>query len=359
MIDVFYTPVTLARSMVASLPKEFCPSKIVDFAAGAGHLLQAAEALWPTASIYANDWCPRTARMLRSQGKGWSVSCANFLSLRSRNQAKCCEKKGYFDLILLNPPFSQRGIKPMVWPGYPEITSGQAALFLFIALKFLAPKGYLIAILPDGCLSSARDRDGWSTLKNEYDIEVVSRNPNNVFKGVSARTSIVRLRKKAAPQLSRPALKSDELRSSSLQMIRGTVQMHSFQESESGYPLVHTSELREGIVQASQYYVEAARTICGPAVLFPRVGRVAPQKICILQRSQVVAPSDCVLGVSCVSLKEARNLRDAILREWPHFAANYRGTGAPYITIERARSVIESIRCNASQEECHQNSILQ
>ncbi|WP_186066916.1 hypothetical protein [Burkholderia gladioli] len=347
MIDVFYTPNSLACSMVKSLPKDFCPSSIVDFAAGEGSLLEAAAALWPDAVVYANDVCPRSARRLRMQEPRWIVSCSNFLSERSRGRSKFAQLAGSFDLVLLNPPFSQRGVKPMNWPGMPAITTGLAALFVHVALGYLAPSGYLLAILPDGCLSSVRDRAGWVALADAYDVEVIGSNPTNSFKGVSARTSIVRIRKRSASifaELAEATVGTPPMLPATQPVVRGHHQMHSLKKSRRGIPLVHTSELREGSVMEAKKRIVTEKTICGPALLFPRVGRVTPQKVCLLEDSREVALSDCVLAVQCATRIEAEQLRDEILASWPTFAAGYRGTGAPYITVKRAASILDEIQ---------------
>src|SRR5690554_913744 len=238
MIDAFYTPDTLAALMVQSLPKGFRPSQVVDFSAGEGSLLVAAVSFWPNATVHANDICPRSARRLRELGPDWSVSCADFLSARSRKKAKFGSLTESFDLILLNPPFSQKGVKPASWPGMPQITTGQAALFVYIALSYLAKSGYLLAILPDGCLSSERDRDGWIALASVCDIEVIETNPVNSFKGVSARTSIVRIRKKLKPAFVKVVDETDYIQNSMTKVIRGSHQMHSLKKNCRGIPLI-------------------------------------------------------------------------------------------------------------------------
>ena len=344
MIDVFYTPDTLAALMVQSLPKGFSPSRIVDFSAGEGSLLLAAESFWPNASVHANDICPRSVRRLRKLEPSWSVSCADFLSTRSRCRSKFGSLTESFDLILLNPPFSQKGVKPVSWPGAPQITTGQAALFVYIALGYLAKSGYLLAILPDGCLSSERDRDGWVALASVCDIEVIETNPINSFKGVSARTSIVRIRKKLKPAFVKLVDETDYMQSSMTKVIRGSHQMHSLKKDCRGIPLIHTSELRDGAVKVSKQSIATKKIIKGPALLFPRVGLVTPQKVCLLECSREVALSDCVLAVQCETSVEVELLRNEILKVWPIFAENYRGTGAPYITLERASKIISVIQ---------------
>jgi len=347
MIDVFYTPDSLAMSMVRSLPKGFNPSKVADFTAGEGSLLEAAASLWPGAMIFANDVCPRTVRRLRAREPQWSVSCVDFVSERSRTQSKFGRQAGAFDLILLNPPFSQRGMKPTGWPGMPGITTGQAALFLYIALGYLAPSGYLLAILPDGCLSSTRDRKGWMALAAAYDIEVISNNPRNSFKGVSARTSIVRVKKKAFQKQVKASGQPDVVTTLSTEVVRGAHQMHVLQNSRKGIPLIHTSELRDGAVCDARLRIVAEKTIRGPALLFPRVGRVTPEKVCFLEASREVALSDCVLGIRCATTKEAHELKNKLLNAWPKFAEGFRGTGAPYITVERAARIFADIQQEA------------
>jgi hypothetical protein len=67
-----------------------------------------------------------------------------------------------------------------------------------------------------------------------------------------------------------------------------------------------------------------------------------------LEDSREVALSDCVLGVQCDTSIEAERLRRGILNMWPKFAEGYRGTGAPYITLERAANIFDAIQRRSS-----------
>ena len=111
--------------------------------------------------------------------------------------------------------------------------------------------------------------------------------------------------------------------------IRGSFQLRGF-------------DLQNGAVMSSGVHVMGA-VLTGPALLFPRVGLVTPGKLCVLSKGRQVTLSDCVLGVACESETEVELLRQMVLANWPTFASAYRGTGAPYITLERASRVLSNI----------------
>src|SRR5262249_19070348 len=109
MIDKHYTSVSLAEAMIAALPKDFSPRTVADFAAGPGGLIDAALSKWKNLEIIANDLCKNSAYKLRKKYPQGIVSCCNFLKRSSIKVAKFAPKIGKLDLILINPPFSQRG----------------------------------------------------------------------------------------------------------------------------------------------------------------------------------------------------------------------------------------------------------
>ena len=344
MIDSFYTPPELAQIMVDVIPRRVSPATIADFASGKGALLRVAEARWPKATILANDADARVAAKLRHTNPGWLISCSDFLCDPSVRTSRINAFRKKVDLALINPPFSQRGIKPISWSdGDIELRAGLATVFVLRALAFLSNRGVLVAVLPDGCLTSIRDSHAWGHIRNRYHVEILRDNNRSSFHGVSARTSLVRIAlADEGFAAEKNACSTDRL----IGLVRGRCQMHVLHKyrSKAGVPLVHSSQLLDGKVDLERpEKILFPQKIRGPAVLFPRVGQVTPGKVSILQSNVEVVLSDCVLGLTCRDERHARTIRQQLLNSWPDFVAQYRGTGAPYITLDRASHILSAI----------------
>lgn len=339
MIDIHYTPNELATAMVECIPEGFNPTTIADFSAGEGSLLNEAARRWPAAMVFANDLNKVSSRMLASRNQAWSVSCSDFLKATSHTHTKFSSKKRSIDLILLNPPFSERGRRPVEWFDRPSVKSGLATRFVHLSLNYLSSDGYMLAILPNGSLTSERDSQGWAHIQNEYSVEIITDNHMRVFKNAAARTSIVIIRRKFSSgdgHAPRSAFIS-----SGLNIIRrGRIQMHSVSPTGNGYPLVHTTELTGGkaMINTRHGLVLSTTVICGPALLFPRVGMVTPEKVCILDDDVIVTLSDCVLAVEFQDLARLKAARDYLIRDWSSFSGIYGGTGAKYTTVKKAEA---------------------
>lgn len=340
-MDRFYTSPELADALVGlAMPRRRTLS-IADFACGEGSLLLAAERRWPTASMIANDVSAASVAGLRKRRPNWRTACSDFLNPRS---VRSSSLRNYFagvDLVLLNPPFSRRNRQTFEVAAGDEIFHASIAMaFVVNSIPFLRPNGAILAVLPDGCLVSKHDEPVWRALHKQFKVEVIRDNARSAFHGVRARTCLVRLTK-----LSMPLTATEHVASPPAQaIVRGCVQMHSRKvvSSRAGKPLVHTNHLQNGAVMSSGVHVMGA-VLTGPALLFPRVGLVTPGKLCVLSKGRQVTLSDCVLGVACESETEVELLRQMVLANWPTFASAYRGTGAPYITLERASRVLSNI----------------
>ena len=340
-MDCFYTSPELADTLVGLASPRRRSLSVADFACGQGSLLQAAERRWPTASMIANDVSAASVSALRKARPKWQVACADFLHWRSVRSSSLRHHLAGVDLVLLNPPFTRRNRRTL------EVTVGDEALHASIAvafvvnsIPFLRPSGVILAVLPDGCLVSKHDEAVWCALGKQFNVEVIRDNSRSAFHGVRARTCLVRMTKSDAH-----VTVADELTAPLARTItRGRVQMHSRQvvSAGQGRRLVHTSNLLNGLVTSSSEYV-LGPVLTGPALLFPRVGLITPGKVCVLGVGQRVTLSDCVLGVVCESETDAEFLKRAVLAAWPAFASAYRGTGAPYITVERASAVLAKI----------------
>lgn len=351
-MDRFYTSPELADTLVGLMKKRRRALAIADFACGEGSLLLAAERRWPQASMIANDISARAINGIRKNRPLWESACADFLNPRSVRSSALRHHIGGVDLILLNPPFSRRDRRTYsVVFGAEKLHASIALAFLVNSIPFLRSSGVILAVLPDGCLVGNHDEPVWQALRRKYKVEVIRDNSRSAFQGVRARTCLVRMTKlenHAAPNL-------DSTAKPRLQILRGRIQMHSRKVVSAGLgtPLVHTSHLLAGAVTRSDECVEGP-VVTGPALLFPRVGLITPGKICVLSADRCVTLSDCVLAVVCKSEPEANALRGQVLAAWPVFASAYRGTGAPYITLERASTVLLEIAGvkNSAHSEC-------
>jgi hypothetical protein len=343
MIDQFYTSPELASILVGCVPKSLRPKVIADFAAGEGSLLCAGKNLWPRAHTLANDLSRTTVRRLKGTHPDWVVTNANFLKERSVRSSSLNAWAGRVDLVLLN----QRTRTPLRI-AYRDEPSGASLAMAFVvkSLEFTHRDSYVLAVLPDGCLVSKCDEQIWNRLRCDFHVEVLRDNANSAFDGVRARTSIVRI-SRLRQTLQKSALGDKSLdMAAPYELKRGRLQMHSLQPSRSqkAVPLVHTSHLIQGQVVQSGPKVVAKHVVRGPAILFPRVGRVTPNKVCILETGQNVALSDCVISIEQLSADQVLGLRRDILNNWATLAEAYRGTGAPHVTLERAYSALARVR---------------
>lgn len=343
MKDSIYTSPELADTLLSLANLRAKPKVVADFACGEGSLLLAAERRWQNIVAIANDLSAEAISRVRRLRPTWELACANFLNPRSVRASTLRRYVGGVDLVAINPPFSRRDKRtfPVSVLGRP-LHASVATAFVANSLPFLRTGGVLLAVLPDGCLVSLQDAEVWNALKRAFQVEVIRDNSHSAFKGVRARTSLVRMTK--ARTILSPSEVEDSGTESLVQVYRGKCQMHTRLQvnAMSGSPLVHTTHLRAGRVVHSDEYV-VGQTYRGPALLFPRVGLVTPDKLCELPDSSEVVLSDCVLAVTCPSTASVRMLRELILASWPKFASSYRGTGAPYVTVERAVSTLSEL----------------
>ena len=345
MIDQHFTSPELAELMVEAVPKGYYPPVVGDFAAGDGSLLGAAQQRWPESLLLGNDMSRMHTRTLKDRFPAGIVSCSDFMQEHSSRRAIYQGLRGAVDLLLLNPPFSQRGIPPIACTvGAHRVRAGLALAFVCRAAEFLAADGLLVAIVPDGCLVSERDRAAWVALRSRFRVEFLCENDIYAFSGVRAKTWLVKLT--PARTFEPPLLPCTPNLAKVPNLVRGHCQMHDSNiqiGTGKGTQLVHTSDLAHGKVIRSNRTVAGREIMVGPAVLVPRVGNPTPQKIAVLPEGCSVTLSDCVIAVPCKTSGEADQLRKRIVDHWPIFSASYRGTGAPYTTVARAAEVIQEI----------------
>src|SRR5205823_1826454 len=119
---------------------------------------------------------------------------ADFLHGNRTAMSKLSAFFGGVDLVLLNPPFSQRGTKPLRLRIHGEDTRcGTATAFVCKSVEFLASGGHLIGVLPGGSLCSQRDKHAWDILRAHWLVEEVADLGTFAFRGVTAGARILRI----------------------------------------------------------------------------------------------------------------------------------------------------------------------
>lgn len=352
MIDQHFTPPLLASLLVDSLPKAFEPSYIADFAVGEGSLIYAALKKWPRGvNVVANDLSMDILNLL--DNNNWQKFNVDFLDIKAIADSELKQFENKMDLILLNPPFSQRGIKPILWEGTENgIKSGIALNFIYNALNFLKLGGFLVAVVPNGCLTSQRDEKALTYLKEKYEFKIIAQNKEATFEKVRVKTSIIMI-KNVKPKKYQKDMRilADRLNS---RVFRGKFQMHKASSKiiDNGYPLVHTSSLKNNTIDFLNCYkvTNENSIVRGPAILFPRVGNFNQEKICILTAGLEIVISDCIFAVKCKNLAEAECLKEAIYLNWNDFKNNYSGTGAIYSSLDKIDYFINSLYLSKSAQ---------
>lgn len=341
MFDKYYTDPKLASVLVNLVPNGFEPNVVADFSCGEGSLLKAAKKKWQNLEIVANDYCSDTVSELKKYD--WAVYNLDFLKTEQVLGSGIFSFHQKIDLVLLNPPFNQNDIRLLHWNNCSEnIQSSISLSFVYYSMCFLKENGYLIAILPNGCLSSDRDRDAIIFLSKLYELEVIEDFCDSKFKNVSPRVSIVRLRK-AKPVFVQDYLPSNFVPSNKVAVVRGKMQMFKAKHSndELSYPLIHTTDLNNALVNINtNIRVVSEHIIVGPALLIPRVGNFSQDKICYLPIGTEIVISDCLFAILCNSEINAKELKTFIIKDWKDFKKNYSGTGAVYTTLVKITTYV-------------------
>lgn len=325
---------------------------VADFAAGPGELLFAAESLWPMASVVATDIDPLAVRKLRALSRGWRTGVCDFLNPRSRRSSSLLRSlMGHTDLVLLNPPFSSRGGKRI-----PATTGGVTTkcslglAFVVNAIDYLADGGELIAVLPEGSMTSERDSTTWNLLRGLGNVEVLKTNGFGTFAGAAVRTTVVRFQKvhnhtrtESSPVLQTSTVSCGPLRPL-VHIVRGTAAVSDVQRSQDNVdaiPFVHSTHLQDFTISSHTYVRNLLRRrAVGPMVLLPRVGQPKRSKVARCLDSKVFMLSDCVIALTCDSSKSADLLWKDLQSNWGLLEREYVGSGARYITTRRLSDLL-------------------
>ena len=344
-LDRHYTPPHIADALVSTLTfRRAATPSIVDFAAGSGVLLEAAEKRFSGSTCTATDVDDEAVRLLRVTHPDWRVGRCDFLNLRSIAGSPYTRPAGpLFDAAVLNPPFSCRGqhVVRSVLFGH-ELQTSVALAFVVRALAHLEPDGQVAVLLPKGSLFSDKDAPAWRVLRAHAEVTVAQEVPRGEFAGAFATCALIHMqrRRTAGSVALKDALPDDDM--PTLTVFRGHLPLHEMALKPREERAIHTTHLRDGRILRSTLKGPKDQAVRGPLLLVPRVGRPMAEKIVLFQSKQRLVLSDCLFAVRGEP-EDLRRLRATLLERWSTLRAAYGGSCAPYITTRRLLDVLRSL----------------
>ena len=335
-MDAFFTPPQIASLMVDAF--EITDAAIViDPTAGDGALLRSAAYRWPNARLLGTDIDGTRVQQLRE--RGYEVESGDFLDQHTAHRLAGRTRDAPSTSVLLNPPFSSRGATTYTAGGSTgavAITGSRAMAFLLGASALVGERGQLVALLPAGVITSARDATGRDWLQEHGELTLVTRPSKRAFRGAVVETAVMRW----TPCASRPELLTPDNREVAREdmswvVVRGGRQMHTVQPAlgPNSVPLVHTTHLQRGQITARPTHIRPnhrERVVCGPAILIPRVGRPDVRKI-VLHLGGPIALSDCLFAICHPDEDSCAWLHKTLITAFDGLRDRYGGTGAPYL----------------------------
>ena len=131
-----------------------------------------------------------------------------------------------------------------------------------------------------------------------------------------------------------------------VRLVRGSVPLHLDTGREC--TLVHSTDLwNSGVILNGHVGSKARPSVIGPSVLFPRVGKPRIDKVALYTRNQRVVLSDCVIGLQCNTVSDAKWLYGIIVENESHYKKLYGGTCAQYTTVRRVVEFLSQFGCDA------------
>lgn len=347
-MDKHYTPLKIARTIVAGLNiKE--PRSIADFAVGDASLITAMRERWPRAQAYGTDIDSEAIERVSARLQNFQSDLCDFLSPAARAQSQLLDTLvEAIDLVFINPPFSCRGGSKMKAEIGGEILGCSVAMaFVAATLPYVASRGTIVAILPSSCLTSEKDALARRALNRFYDLQLLGEGGIDLFTNCSVNTVFVMLKRRPQARKLRVVQSnaSEDLR---WIVVRGALPAATPTGDAGAPPFVHSTELVDGQVTFTRGGIAGQRTVTGPAILIPRVGRPLSSKICWLEANIEVVLSDCVIAVQAERYSDLEGLRDWLACNWSKLEAQYVGSCARYITVLRLRDLLAKAAFHAT-----------
>jgi hypothetical protein len=302
------------------------------------------------------DLDAQALRKLSHRFQGCELWCCDFLSSPDRFEAALLRWFGKVDVVLLNPPFTNRG--SMKWEANilgEKVSCSLGLAFLIRSLLFLSPDGELVALLPSGSLSSERDAEAWKTIRKYFSVNATERFGEHTFNECNAHTTLIRL-KRINGEMRRPKKKVGRKSGTGEQgyvtVHRGNFDVTSRSQTDprGQAHLVHTTHLGEGgvhlngTVVSEQYY-----HVSDHAILLPRVSRFSAGKIALYEGRKKIAPSSCIIAMKGDSKQLTIRLHKRLLENIAGLNECYSGTCAQYTTLRKVRAFISSLGFNTRE----------
>ena len=339
--DKYYTPLAVASKAFERALLTAKPSVCADTACGSGSLLAAAEDVLQTKHCLGIDSDPSAIRRLRRSRPDWQLYIGDLLK---RNRAPLINFSGSnydVDLLVLNPPFSL-GPRKYVSVKYrgQSVKCSVAMAHILRSLELFRPNQGAIAVVPESLLYSDTDQYARELLDQNFSLSELLQLSIYTFKGARVNSTFVQF--SAAP--SKPHQLIDFVTTHkdpiTTTIVRGGLQMHSFERVESGARVIHSTSLKHialhGISSVTERTAFAVKgRISGWMLLLPRVGVPKDSAFSAIYSKEKIQLSDCVIGMTFSSKNIALDAHRRILENWPSLLNLYRGTGARYITIDR------------------------
>lgn len=353
-LDRYYTPRSIAKSVISSSGVTD-PQLCVDSTCGAGDLLAAAEEVFGNVKCVGVDRDKRAIAELRRRRPDWLLSAADMLKPRSYSKSHVISRVSGSDLLLLNPPFSH-GDKKSIETRYEglDLKTSIAMAHILTSFELFKPRQGAIIVVPESVLYSETDEVARSILELSYQTEVVSELQTATFKGARVHASIIRVTPKKNEQHSAFIPKFQAQGPSlALDVVRGGMPVHQFQENTQGYPFIHTTDLKAvtatgGVGGLDKTLSISRGNVDGWVLLIPRVGVPNQQLLVPIFLSTKAQLSDCVIAFKCASELIANSIAERIRSSWPSFIGLYKGTGARYVTVSRLKEwlCLQNIQCD-------------
>ena len=315
-------------------------------------MLLAAATMWPHATMVATDIDPRAVRNLRELSDGWRTGVCDFLNPRSRQSSPVLRTlMGRIDVVLLNPPFSCRGgTRVSATAGGVTSKCSVGLAFVVGSIDYLVDGGELIAILPEGSLTSEKDARTWSLLRNMGVTEVLKTNGLRTFPRAVVRTALVRFQKRPSPArgqsypVANPRSVSLPELHVPVHIVRGTTMVSEIERSPNStdsIAFVHSTHLQDFTISCHfEVRSRPGRCAVGPMVLLPRVGQPRRSKVARYLGSTAFMLSDCVIALTCHSSEATELLWQDLQANWSLLEQEYVGSGARYTTNRRLSDLL-------------------
>lgn len=349
--DCYYTPRRLAKSVVRSLWLE-SPSEVLDSACGTGHLLSAAEEMFPRSRCIGIDCDGNAIATLRHTKPMWALVVGNSLRASTWEKKVAGRAIAPAEALVLNPPFSMGFTKNQ------KVTAWNRAIQCSLAMAHLmsslerSSARVAVAIVPESLIYSERDSTARAVLERRYQVDVLRGLKSSTFRGARANGLIIRLEKRRVPAI--PT--TDECgviggpAGRQIEVIRGGLPVFQRNLCSGGVPYIHSTDL--GILAKTRNSIGLDRvkaisrgTITGHVVLLPRVGEPKLNFVRAMTLKSDCQLSDCVIALRTACAGQAKVLEKTIRRRFEQLRDVYRGTGARYVTMKRVIAYAESLEC--------------